>query len=191
VKEFLPKFILGYSSGHNEILSLPFFKMRFIHFDEYRNRLVGDLDYGGKPEGGMIYVDDQFSQAILLCHYLFPSEAVTVAATIVIKVKLRTKDVLHLQPDEIDLTFSSPTHEEEVESWKDVFGIEERYKAKLCSESDGKAWLQRITEESTDSNLSKDQALEYELRAAKRVIEHDAGFLKIPFLIACRDAKIV
>jgi restriction system-associated AAA family ATPase len=77
VKEFLPKFILGYSSGHNEILSLPFFKMRFIHFDEYRNRLIGDLDYGGKPEGGMIYVDDQFSQAILLCHYLFPSEAVT------------------------------------------------------------------------------------------------------------------
>ena len=77
VKEFLPKFILGYSSGHNEILSLPFFKMRFIHFGEYRNRLVGDLDYGGKPEGGMIYVDDQFSQAILLCHYLFPSEAVT------------------------------------------------------------------------------------------------------------------
>jgi restriction system-associated AAA family ATPase len=77
VKEFLPKYILGYSSGHNEILSLPFFKMRFIHFDEYRNRLIGDLDYGGKPEGGMIYVDDQFSQAILLCHYLFPSEAVT------------------------------------------------------------------------------------------------------------------
>jgi restriction system-associated AAA family ATPase len=77
VKEFLPKFILGYSSGHNEILSLPFFKMRFIHFDEYLNRLIGGLDYGGKPEGGMIYLDDQFSQAILLCHYLFPSEAVT------------------------------------------------------------------------------------------------------------------
>ena len=33
-KEYLPKYIVGYSSGHNEILSLPFFKMRFIHFDE-------------------------------------------------------------------------------------------------------------------------------------------------------------
>ena len=76
-KDFLPKYVLGYASGHNEILSLPFFKMRFIHFDEYRNRLIEDMDYGSKPEGGMIYLDDQFSQAILLCHFLFPSEAVT------------------------------------------------------------------------------------------------------------------
>ena len=30
----LPQYVLGYSSGENEILSLPFFKMRFIQFDE-------------------------------------------------------------------------------------------------------------------------------------------------------------
>jgi restriction system-associated AAA family ATPase len=77
VKDFLPVYILGYSSGHNEILSLPFFKMRFVHFDEYRDRLVREMDYSGKPEGRMIYLDEQFSQAILLCHFLFPSEAVT------------------------------------------------------------------------------------------------------------------
>jgi restriction system-associated AAA family ATPase len=77
VKELLPKYVLGYSSGHNEILSLPFFKMRFIHFDEYRDHLTKDVPYDGKPEGRMIYLDDQFSQAILLCHFLFPSEAVT------------------------------------------------------------------------------------------------------------------
>jgi restriction system-associated AAA family ATPase len=77
VKAYLPTYILGYSSGHNEILSLPFFKMRFIHFDEYCARLTKDLDYGGSPEGRMIYLDDQYSQSILLCHFLFPSEAVT------------------------------------------------------------------------------------------------------------------
>jgi restriction system-associated AAA family ATPase len=77
IKGFLPKYIVGYSSGHNEILSLPFFKMRFIHFDEYRDHLVKDVPYNGKPEGRMIYVDEQFSQAILICHFLFPSEAVT------------------------------------------------------------------------------------------------------------------
>jgi restriction system-associated AAA family ATPase len=76
VKAYLPTYILGYSSGHNEILSLPFFKMRFIHFDEYRERLTKDLDYNGKPEGRMIYLDEQFSQAILLCHFLFPNEAI-------------------------------------------------------------------------------------------------------------------
>jgi len=77
IKKILPKYVLGYSSGHNEILSLPFIKMRFIHFDEYRDHLTKDLPYDGRPEGRMIYLDEQFSQAILLCHFLFPSEAVT------------------------------------------------------------------------------------------------------------------
>lgn len=76
IKRLLPKYVVGYSSGHNEILSLPFFKMRFIHFDEYRDHLIKDVPYGGKPEGRMIYLDDQFSQAILLCHFLFPSQAI-------------------------------------------------------------------------------------------------------------------
>ncbi|NIE61263.1 MULTISPECIES: restriction system-associated AAA family ATPase [unclassified Burkholderia] len=77
VKSLLPRYVLGYSSGHNEILSLPFFKMRFVHFDEYRDHLVRELPYAGRPEGRMIYVDEQFSQAILLCHFLFPSDVVT------------------------------------------------------------------------------------------------------------------
>jgi restriction system-associated AAA family ATPase len=74
VKSLLPKYVVGYSSGHNEILSLPFFKMRFIHFDEYRQLLVEAKHYAGKPEGRLIYVDDSFTQAILLCHFLFPSK---------------------------------------------------------------------------------------------------------------------
>jgi restriction system-associated AAA family ATPase len=77
IQAYLPKYILGYSSGHNEILSLPFFKMRFIHFDEYQDKLIKRVDYPNRPEGRMIYLDDQFSQVILLCHFLFPSEAIT------------------------------------------------------------------------------------------------------------------
>ncbi|ADB19085.1 ABC transporter [Pirellula staleyi DSM 6068] len=75
VKSVLPRFILGYSSGRNEILSLPFFKMRFIHFDEYRAKVVMD-DHYSRPEGRMVYLDEQFSQAILICHFLFPSAPV-------------------------------------------------------------------------------------------------------------------
>jgi len=76
IKSYLPAFILGYSSGHNEILSLPFLKMRFIHFDEYCHHLRESTSYSGSPEGRMIYLDEQYSQAILLCHYLFPTEAI-------------------------------------------------------------------------------------------------------------------
>lgn len=67
----LPDYVLGYSSGENEILSLPFFKMRFIQFDEYDQALKRQYPYPGRPESRMVYLDSGFSQAILLCNLLF------------------------------------------------------------------------------------------------------------------------
>lgn len=67
----LPQYVLGYSSGGNEILSLPFFKMRFVQFDEYWTKLQQQLDYPGRPETRLAYLDSSFSQAILLCNLLF------------------------------------------------------------------------------------------------------------------------
>lgn len=70
----LPQYVLGYSSGENEILSLPFFKMRFVQFDEYYNALTQQLPYPGHPETRLAYLDNGFSQAILLCNLLFLDE---------------------------------------------------------------------------------------------------------------------
>jgi restriction system-associated AAA family ATPase len=70
----LPQYVLGYSSGENEILSLPFFKMRFVQFDEYWNALTRQLSYPGHPETRLGYLDSGFSQAILLCNLLFQDE---------------------------------------------------------------------------------------------------------------------
>ncbi|MHA4969725.1 restriction system-associated AAA family ATPase [Pseudomonas extremorientalis] len=72
----LPQYVLGYSSGENEILSLPFFKMRFVQFDEYYwKALIWQLSYPGHPEARLAYLDSGFSQAILLCNLLFQDEA--------------------------------------------------------------------------------------------------------------------
>lgn len=71
----LPQYVLGYSSGENEILSLPFFKLRFVQFDEYWNALTRQLTYPGHPEARLAYLDNGFSQAILLCNLLFQDEA--------------------------------------------------------------------------------------------------------------------
>jgi restriction system-associated AAA family ATPase len=71
----LPQYVLGYSSGENEILSLPFFKMRFVQFDEYWNALTRQLPYPGHPDTRLAYLDNGFSQAILLCNLLFQNEA--------------------------------------------------------------------------------------------------------------------
>jgi restriction system-associated AAA family ATPase len=70
----LPAFVLGYSSGENEILSLPFFKMRFVQFDEYWASLKDGLPYPGHPETRLTYLDSSFSQAILLCNLLFAGD---------------------------------------------------------------------------------------------------------------------
>ncbi|KAF5065411.1 AAA domain, putative AbiEii toxin, Type IV TA system [anaerobic digester metagenome] len=69
-KELLPDFVLGYSSGENEILSLPFFKMRFIHFDEYKDYLISQKPYSSIPEGRLTFLNNEFSQAILLSNLL-------------------------------------------------------------------------------------------------------------------------
>ena len=71
----LPQYLLGYSSGENEILSLPFFKLRFVQFDEYWNALTRQLSYPGHPETRLAYLDKGFSQAILLCNLLFQNDA--------------------------------------------------------------------------------------------------------------------
>jgi len=70
-RSLLPDYLLGYSSGENEILSLPFFKMRFVQFDEYWQALKQQLPYPGRPESRLVYLDTGFSQAILICNLLF------------------------------------------------------------------------------------------------------------------------
>src|SRR5205814_8561640 len=82
-----------------------------------------------------------------------------VASGITIIVILKTENATNLQPDDIDLHLTAAGRDEEVEAWKEVFGIEERYKAKLCGKNDGKAWLQNITEEAENVNLTSDQLL--------------------------------
>ena len=74
IKLILPSYVIGYSSGENEILSLPFFKMRFIHFDEYMDAIRNGTQYSGTPEGRLVFLDQEFSQAILISLFLFEEE---------------------------------------------------------------------------------------------------------------------
>jgi hypothetical protein len=113
------------------------------------------------------------------------------ASGIRVIVTLKTKDLTNLVPNDIELQLTAPGREEEVEAWNDIFGIQERYKAKLCAKNDGKAWLQQITEEAANGNLTSDELLAMELRGADRFPYDSANFLKKPFLTACKDAGII
>ncbi|WNO09405.1 restriction system-associated AAA family ATPase [Teredinibacter sp. KSP-S5-2] len=111
-RQLLPEFVLGYSSGENEILSLPFFKMRFIQFDEYWQALSQQLSYFGSPETRMVYLDTSFSQAILLCNLLFQDDAtlqpfredVGIQALTEFRILLRRS--IELTPEQLE-TFAS------------------------------------------------------------------------------------
>lgn len=72
----LPEYVLGYSSGENETLSLPFFKIQFLQYDEYLNALKNRLPYFGKPGARLTYLNSNLSQVIFLCTLLF-SDAIT------------------------------------------------------------------------------------------------------------------
>ena len=75
VKQFLPSYVIAYSSGENETLSLPYLKMSLINYDEYENRLKDQKGYN-EPEGRLIYLDKSHSQAIFLTNYLMQDESV-------------------------------------------------------------------------------------------------------------------
>jgi hypothetical protein len=108
-----------------------------------------------------------------------------------ISLNLNTQDVANLTAAEIDLQLTAPGCDEEVEAWREVFGIDERYKAKCCSKSDGKAWLQHIIEECDNYGQSPDDLLAQAFRAADRSPYDGANFLRKPFLIACKAANII
>ncbi|MHA8104647.1 restriction system-associated AAA family ATPase [Aquirufa nivalisilvae] len=73
-KVYLPAHIIGYSSGENEILSLPFIKSRLIHLDEYWQASRDEYDSFIESENSLIYIDNNMSQAVLLCCLLFENE---------------------------------------------------------------------------------------------------------------------
>ncbi|MDM1550601.1 restriction system-associated AAA family ATPase [Empedobacter falsenii] len=73
-KTYLPAHIIGYSSGGNEILSLPFIKSRLIHLDEYLQAVRDNYNNYQESENSLIYIDNNMSQAVLLTCLLFEEE---------------------------------------------------------------------------------------------------------------------
>lgn len=73
-KRYLPKYIIAYSSGENETLSIPYLKSRLLHLEEFKRATYEDYNDYDSPENGMIYIDSNMSQAILLSCLLFEQE---------------------------------------------------------------------------------------------------------------------
>ncbi len=114
--------------------------------------------------------------------YLYTNEDIKI--DISIRLNLIRKD--EIKPENIEINFQADGYEEELGTWKEVFGVEERYKAECSAENDGIDWLEQITDDIDNyDGISKDQALETLRKAKERKPFAEKRFLKLPFLEAC------
>jgi hypothetical protein len=105
-------------------------------------------------------------------------------------MSVNASDIESLVPDDIQLSFGPVDIAEEIDTWKDVYGIEERYKAKCCSASDGRSWLNRVLQESKNYEITVEAMLKGELKAAENQPFADNNFIKKAFLNGCKDADL-
>ena len=108
-----------------------------------------------------------------------------------VALTLKSADIDKLCPTDIDLQITAPGKDEEVEAWKEIFGIEERYKAKCCGKNDGKYWLAQAVEECANVAKTAQEMLQAIEKTAAAAPWAECNFLKKPFLMACRDAGLI
>lgn len=118
--------------------------------------------------------------------------------TIEIQVELNNPDLKTLKKEEININTKCVGRNEEIDAWRDVFGIEERYKAKLLGERAGKKWYINLREGIYNArkmlkkdDLTKEDWYNYLLNECEQDILSDCNFLKKPFYEECARIKIV
>jgi len=115
----------------------------------------------------------------------------TVPHTIELQVVLHQPDIDKLSPADITLQFGPAAITEELGTWKDVYGIEERYKNKLCGENDGKYWLTQVLDEWKEDGRDPTEYMTTLARQAQKRPYADCNFLRKPFLDACKKIGVL
>lgn len=104
---------------------------------------------------------------------------------------MKHADIDKLMPADITMQFGPAALVEELDTWKDVYGIEERYKAKLCGENDGKYWLTQVLDECQAYDKQPADILNMRAQQAQSRPYADCNFLRKPFLEACRQIGVL
>jgi len=108
-----------------------------------------------------------------------------------VEVALLHSDIAKLTSKDITLKFGPAAVNEEIATWKEVYGIEERYKAKICEENGGKAWLEQILDEWIVGGRDPKDYLATLARHTQKRPYADCNFLKSAYLHECHKAGIL
>lgn len=111
------------------------------------------------------------------------------AHEIEITVDLNNPDIDRLTPADLQLTFGPAAVHEEIETWKEMYGIDERYKAKCC-DSDAKDWLEQLRILRDTHGIAQDASLATVQQQTAIARVANSNFLKLAFLEGCQRAGL-
>lgn len=114
-----------------------------------------------------------------------------------LKVSINNPDINELKKEEIQISANCNKRDQELEAWNEVFGIEERYKAKLLAKKFGKNWYIKVVEgihnarkKLNNEHLTITQWCDYLLSECEEDLIADCNFLKKPFLEECKSKNL-
>ncbi len=104
--------------------------------------------------------------------------------SIEISIDFSNPDVDNLAASDVQLSFGPSTISEELDTWQDVYGIEERYQAKCCS-NDAKDWLEQVRILRDEHGIEPIDALASWRKQSEKDLTANSNFLRVAFLEGC------
>lgn len=100
-----------------------------------------------------------------------------------INIDIQSLDPIDPKKNQVTVSFNSDSCQDEVDRWRKLYKIDERYNDKCCSE-DAKYWLEQIFSEAQNYGKGIGEALINQIENRKKHPLHDYNFLRVPFLEA-------
>jgi uncharacterized Zn-finger protein len=106
-----------------------------------------------------------------------------------INIDLGTTEIDQLASANVQFTFGPDAIHEEIETWKEVYGIEERYRAKCC-DCDATDWLEQVRI-MIDTGMAPEAWLNTVQQQTRKYPFANCNFLKKAFLEACERIGVL
>ena len=111
--------------------------------------------------------------------------------SIQLEIALDCQDWTDLKPDNIEIKVGPNEYLEELEAWLDIYGIEERYKAKCCGKNDGKYWIEQVWDESKNYEMQPQEIINIKKAASRKFALCRSQFFKKSFFRGVSSGGVV
>lgn len=111
--------------------------------------------------------------------------------SISVSMTFNSTDLQNLKKADIDLQITCDNSPDKVERWKEIFGIEERYKAACCDESAYLGWHEEYRLMSYDDQGQERISFDDYIKAKMNSKYINVAFLEVAYLQGCRNVGII